>query len=798
MNNKKTLKRLIDCPNIETSFVLMLIALNDWGRIVDGEVKARSSAPTFCQSCFQWLQSDDDYYAKEAKTELFRLWKSQKKLIAESWQDLYEESYAPEVEIYLNELQDNIQKMLHVTNSRSFVAKHLKKGGDYSVITFRPHLRTFYEAYAFIIGVTPSFYQSTDSIPQDCLYDSIIIDSTFNNEAEFRQTIEDFMPLLNNDGVLICDVPMSMLRFLPWEWRKEKMADCGLLHSIISYTPSIERSRSRGSAHIDNRYALIVLQKAQKNDCVLFKSKTEEVYTSMEIGYKDMSKTEWSWCPPDYINKKISQHDGYEIVPALRLLNRIDPDRYASAEDIRRFILGHNTGDILKMWNLANCNIFNFTITAHDAEPQGYSDRLVTLNRPALIFKSKNEIHPALFSMDYGEVSLPNKECIAYAIDTKTVDPEYLCLQFYKEYVQEQLQYVEGIGIVDSYSMSQRRALNIDELMSKLYVYIPSEPNSIQKQKKDVYETRDVALQNDLKKFGVNTDSNGCLEIGAVLRLNDQDYTIRQYLDNGGFAKIYLALDAKGNKVAIKELYWKDCHQRHNGYVTLKPKLHSDHHDLEEKLRHQFKEEANRLETISKECPYVPQLLSPVVEFKGTCYYAMTYINGGTLYERVTKNKISGTEVDDIIEKIGKALSIIHNCKMLHLDVTPANIMFQGKEPVLVDFGNARLYDNALSDKLPVTTVMAGTMHYASPELRKRKEVDIRSDVYSFAACAYYMLTGEEPKDRMDLNKMIKEFENSKIAHPDSRAAAIKHALEPNEADRTNSIETFVKSFLKN
>jgi eukaryotic-like serine/threonine-protein kinase len=126
-------------------------------------------------------------------------------------------------------------------------------------------------------------------------------------------------------------------------------------------------------------------------------------------------------------------------------------------------------------------------------------------------------------------------------------------------------------------------------------------------------------------------------------------------------------------------------------------------------------------------------------------YFVMEYVEGYTAYEHIVKEgPYAEAEVLAIGIQIAKALSHAHQAGLIHRDVKPKNILITGEGIAkLADMGLAR----AVSDREAAEAEAGkacGTPYYISPEqVRGAADIDFRTDLYSFGATLYHMVTGQ-------------------------------------------------------
>lgn len=132
-------------------------------------------------------------------------------------------------------------------------------------------------------------------------------------------------------------------------------------------------------------------------------------------------------------------------------------------------------------------------------------------------------------------------------------------------------------------------------------------------------------------------------------------------------------------------------------------------------------------------------------EWHGHRYVALEYVEGLNLQEFLEKKGPPELLLTlSIMRQVTAALQRASELGITHRDIKPENILLTRKNEVKVtDFGLAR--DQTQQTKLTQTGMAMGTPLYMSPEQVEGKEVDPRSDIYSFGVTCYFLLTGAPP-----------------------------------------------------
>jgi eukaryotic-like serine/threonine-protein kinase len=143
----------------------------------------------------------------------------------------------------------------------------------------------------------------------------------------------------------------------------------------------------------------------------------------------------------------------------------------------------------------------------------------------------------------------------------------------------------------------------------------------------------------------------------------------------------------------------------------------------------------------------------------GPNYLVMEFVEGDTLSHLIKQGPLPLDKVLPYAIQIADALSAAHAKGVIHRDLKPANIILTGSGVKVLDFGLAKLSSGAKfgasgsSELVTKTEPMTesgsilGTLHYMSPEQAEGKDTDERSDIFSFGAVLYEMLTGKRAFD---------------------------------------------------
>jgi serine/threonine-protein kinase len=146
----------------------------------------------------------------------------------------------------------------------------------------------------------------------------------------------------------------------------------------------------------------------------------------------------------------------------------------------------------------------------------------------------------------------------------------------------------------------------------------------------------------------------------------------------------------------------------------------------------------------------------------GRHYYVMELLEGVT-FDRFLRDRgpLPLEEAIPIFRGMARALDAAHAAGIAHRDLKPENIFLAfdddgGVYPKLLDFGIAKLLgESAMSGHKTRTGTPMGTPHYMSPEQCRGKNVDHRTDIYSFGIMIHQCLTGQLPFDADDVMSIL-------------------------------------------
>lgn len=238
-----------------------------------------------------------------------------------------------------------------------------------------------------------------------------------------------------------------------------------------------------------------------------------------------------------------------------------------------------------------------------------------------------------------------------------------------------------------------------------------------------------------------NINTPDMLGVGTILH---GTYRIIRYLSSGGFGNTYLAIHMQLEKpMAIKEFFMRDITSRSgkNTVSISSPTARSTF----DSMRAKFKKEAQRL--VNLHDPHIVQV-HDLFDENGTSYYAMDYIDGMSLAEKLKRNggPLPEKEVLDILNQVLSALDTVHRNGFYHLDLKPANIMLNSKgQALLIDFGASK--QQVTGGGATTASGISFTNGYAPLEQMAQNPSNFGpwTDFYALGATMYKLLTNVTP-----------------------------------------------------
>lgn len=275
------------------------------------------------------------------------------------------------------------------------------------------------------------------------------------------------------------------------------------------------------------------------------------------------------------------------------------------------------------------------------------------------------------------------------------------------------------------------------------------------------------------------------------------DYRIVRKLASGGFGVVYLAHDTQGQEVAIKEYLPAALATRAAGELV--PKIQPDKVSLYRLGLKSFFEEGRALTQISHAS--VVSVLNFFRENE-TVYMVMNLLRGASLQEFILMARgqqhakvLRESSIRSLFDEVLRGLRIVHQHKMLHLDIKPANIFVTDEDrAVMIDFGAAR---EVLNKEGSFVRPMY-TPGFAAPEMYKRNgAMGPWTDIYAVGACMFACMTGHPPADvpsRREKDRLAVALARLRGVYSDNLLELVQWSMALDPLARPQSVFAFHKA----
>ncbi|KAI4371778.1 hypothetical protein MLD38_010087 [Melastoma candidum] len=248
-------------------------------------------------------------------------------------------------------------------------------------------------------------------------------------------------------------------------------------------------------------------------------------------------------------------------------------------------------------------------------------------------------------------------------------------------------------------------------------------------------------------------------------------YEVGRMLGQGTFAKVYHARNLKtGDSVAIK--------------IIDKEKV------LRVGLIEQIKREISVMRLVRH--PNVVRL-HEVMASKTKIYFAMEFVKGGELFDKVARGKLREDVARKYFQQLIGAIDFCHSRGVFHRDLKPENLLLDENGNLKVsDFGLSALHESTRQDGLLHTT--CGTPAYVAPEVISKKGYDgAKADIWSCGVVLFVLMAGYLPFHDANLMEMYRKISKGEFRcpgwFPQEVRKLLSNLLDPNPDTRITIIK---------
>ncbi|CAM3766139.1 non-specific serine/threonine protein kinase [Nocardioides zeicaulis] len=239
-------------------------------------------------------------------------------------------------------------------------------------------------------------------------------------------------------------------------------------------------------------------------------------------------------------------------------------------------------------------------------------------------------------------------------------------------------------------------------------------------------------------------------------------YTLRARLGEGGMGVVHLGQKPGERPVAIK---------------VLRPHVVGD-----DEARRRLAREVSSLSRIRSRRVAEIVDADPWGEIP---FVATRYVPGLSLHDHVQEEgPLDGEDLLWFADCLAEALDAVHSVGVLHRDVKPSNVIMEGRTPILIDFGLARVAEDS---RITMNGWLLGTPGYLAPEILYGDDATAASDVHAWAATVAYAGTGRAPFGRgpsVAIMDRVRRGEHDLTGLDPLVLDLVEEALAPDAADR--------------
>lgn len=239
-------------------------------------------------------------------------------------------------------------------------------------------------------------------------------------------------------------------------------------------------------------------------------------------------------------------------------------------------------------------------------------------------------------------------------------------------------------------------------------------------------------------------------------------YRLLTQIGEGGMGVVHLAQAPDGRRVALK---------------VLRPHIVGDREGRERLAR-----EVSSLKRVRS--TRVAEIID-ADPWGATPFVATRYVPGLSLHQHVREEgTIAGDDLRWFAACLAEAVIAVHTVGVLHRDIKPSNVLLEGRSPVLIDFGLARLAEDP---RLTQPGFLLGTPGYLAPEILFGEDATTASDVHAWAATVAFAALGRAPfggGPSLAILDRVRRGEHDLTGVPAELRPLLEASLAPDPLDR--------------